>query len=72
MIDQVKKRIIELEGQPEVDEEGLGDDDDNSDIDGSRGGESDALDETESRLQVGVHSWCCSSSTCLFVPATLA
>lgn len=52
MIDQVKKRIIELEGQPEVDEEGLGDDDDNGDSDGIRGREGDALDETESRLQV--------------------
>lgn len=55
MIDQVKKRIIELEGQPEEDEEGLGDDDDNSDMDGSTGRETDALDETEARLQV-----CCS------------
>lgn len=52
MIDQVKKRIIELEGQPEVDEEGLGDDDAGSDMEGSREREGDALDETEARLQV--------------------
>lgn len=52
MIDQVKKRIMELEGQPEVDEEGVGDHDNSSDSDGSRGRESDVLDETEARLQV--------------------
>eukprot|EP00752_Nemacystus_decipiens_P004145 g3794.t1 len=54
MIDQVKKRILELEGQPEVEEEGLGDDDDHSDIDGRRGREGDALDETEARLQAKI------------------
>eukprot|EP00903_Cladosiphon_okamuranus_P010952 g10344.t1 len=51
MIDQVKKRILELEGQPEVDEGG---DDDNSDMDGSRGTEDDALDDAESRLQAKI------------------
>lgn len=47
MIDQVKKRINEMEGQPEVD-------DDADDDDGGEGGgrDLDPLDEAEASLEV--------------------
>lgn len=48
MIDQVKKRISEIEGQPEVDDERCSDDGEEGD--NGRGGE--PLDEAEARLEV--------------------
>lgn len=51
MIDQVKRRILELEGQPEVDEEGPEDDKDGSG-DRDLGQDNDPLDEAEIRMQV--------------------
>lgn len=51
MIDQVKRRILELEGQPEVDEECPEDDDEGSG-DRDQGEDNDPLDEAEIRMQV--------------------
>ncbi|CAM9177428.1 unnamed protein product [Ectocarpus sp. 12 AP-2014] len=53
MIDQVKRRILELEGQPEVDEECPEDDDDSSG-DRDRGQDDDPLDEAEIRMQAKI------------------
>lgn len=52
MIDQVKKRIIELERQPEVGEKDLCDDGDDGGSDEGRRREGDPLDEAETLLQV--------------------
>lgn len=53
MIDQVKKRIFELERQPEVSEEYLGHDGDDGCSDEGRVREGEPLDEAETLLQVG-------------------
>lgn len=50
MIDQVKKRIQEIEGQPEVDEGALEDDCNEDEGDGERSGR--PLEEAEARLEV--------------------
>lgn len=52
MIDQVKKRIIELERQSEVGEEYRCDDGDDVRSDEGRRREGDPLDEAETLLQV--------------------
>ena len=54
MIDQVKRRITELETQPEVEQEGRADDGGGkSDDDGeTERDDDDPLDEAETRLQV--------------------
>lgn len=58
MIDQVKKRIAEIERQPEVDDRAVGDDGD--DDAGSSGRDEDPMDEAEVRLEVSIHA--CSYS----------
>lgn len=52
MIDQVKRRITELEAQPEVEQEGRGDDEGKGDDSLETGREDEPLDEAETRLQV--------------------
>lgn len=52
MIDQVKKRIIELERQPEEGEENIGNDGDSGGGDEGGGREGDPLDEAETLFQV--------------------
>lgn len=55
MIDQVKKRIAEIERQPEVDDLAVGADGD--DDGGSGGRDEDPVDEAEVRLEVSIRSF---------------
>ncbi len=52
MIDQVKRRITELEAQPEVEQEGCADDEGKDDDGVETGREDEPLDDAETRLQV--------------------
>ena len=54
MIDQVKKRIAEIERQPEVDDRAVGADGDGDR--GSSGGDEDPMDEAEVRLEVSTQA----------------